>query len=118
MAQWQVADYAAGHAALSANPGEGGNIVIAGHDDWKGQVFKNLYQARLGDQVILATPTKTYHYTITEIHYRKEAGAPLTERLAAGQFLAPMPEERVTLVTCWPYGVDNYRLIVVAKPQG
>ena len=41
---------------------------------------------------------------------------PLEERLATGQFMAPMGEERVTLVTCWPYGVDDHRLIVVAKP--
>jgi len=27
-----------------------------------------------------------------------------------------MPEERVTLVTCWPYGIDDHRIIVVAKP--
>lgn len=114
--QWQVADFAAGHAALSAEPGGGGNIVIAGHDDWKGEVFKNLHQAKLGQQVILTTPAKTYRYVITEIHYRKAIGASLADRLAAGQFLAPMPQERVTLVTCWPYGVDSYRLIVVAKP--
>jgi sortase (surface protein transpeptidase) len=30
--------------------------------------------------------------------------------------MAPMPEERLTLITCWPYGVDDHRLIVVAKP--
>lgn len=114
--QWQVADFAAGHAALSAEPGGGGNIVIAGHDDWKGQVFENLHEVKLGDQVNLTTPVKTYHYVITEIHYRKAIGATLADQLAAGQFLAPMPQERVTLVTCWPYGVDSYRLIVVAKP--
>jgi sortase A len=114
--QLQVADYAAGHDALSANPGEGGNIVISGHDDWKGEVFKNLHNAKLGDEVLLTTPAATHRYVITEIIYRKDVGVPLADRLAAGQYLAPMPEERVTLVTCWPYGVDTHRLIVVAKP--
>src|SRR6185437_4535650 len=46
--QLQVADYAAGHDALSANPGAGGNIVISGHDDWKGEVFKNLHNVKVG----------------------------------------------------------------------
>jgi sortase A len=114
--QLQVADYAAGHDALSANPGAGGNIVISGHDDWKGEVFKNLHNVKLGDLVLLTTPQATYHYVITEINYRRDVGVPLADRLAAGQYLAPMPEERVTLVTCWPYGVDTHRLIVVAKP--
>jgi len=114
--QLQVADYAAGHDALSANPGAGGNIVISGHDDWKGEVFKNLHNVKPGDQVLLATPQATYRYVITEVIYRKDVGVSLADRLAAGQYLAPMPDERVTLVTCWPYGVDTHRLIVVAKP--
>lgn len=114
--QWRVADYAAGHAALSANPGEGGNIVLSGHDDWRGEVFRGLHDVGLGDEVFVTTPVATHRYVVTEIHYRQEAGAPLAERLAAAQFIAPMPEERLTLVTCWSYGVDTHRLIVVAKP--
>ena len=116
--QWQVADYAAGHNNLSANPGEGGNIVISGHDDWRGEVFRTLDKVKLGDQITLTTPKGPYRYAVTEIEYRKEVGVPLSERLATGMFLAPMPEERVTLVTCWPYGVDDHRLIVIAKPVG
>lgn len=115
--QWQVADYAAGHNSTSANPGEGHNIVITGHDDWKGEVFRALEKAKPGDEVILTTEDgKDHRYSVAEVHLRKELGAPLEERLATGQFLAPMGEERVTLVTCWPYGVDDHRLIVVAKP--
>lgn len=115
--QLQVAAYAAGHDELSANPGTGGNVVIAGHDDWKGEVFKNLHDVKLGDPVLLTTPAATHRYVVTGIFYRQYTDTSLTDRLAAGQFLAPMPEERVTLVTCWPYGVDTHRLIVVAKPQ-
>lgn len=114
--QWQVADYAAGHHNTSASPGEGGNIVISGHNDWRGEVFRTLEFAKIGDEVILTTANGEYHYRIVEIHYRKEVGVPLEERIATGRFLDPMPEERVTLVTCWPYGVDDHRIIVVAKP--
>lgn len=115
--QWQTADFAAGHNNTSANPGEGRNIVITGHNDWKGEVFRTLEKAEPGDEVIITTEDgNDHHYSVAEIHLRKEIGAPLEERLATGQFLAPMEEERVTLVTCWPYGVDDHRLIVVAKP--
>lgn len=115
--QWQVADHAAGHNSTSANPGEGHNIVITGHDDWRGEVFRTLEQAKPGDDVIITTEDgKVHHYSVTEVELRKEVGVPLSERLATGQFLAPMGEERVTLVTCWPYGVDDHRLIVIAKP--
>ncbi|MDI3341700.1 MAG: sortase [Sphaerobacter sp.] len=114
--QWQVADYAAGHHRTSANPGEDGNIVISGHDDWRGEVFRDLPHLALGDPIILVTPEGEHRYAVAELVYRKDTGAPLAERLATGQFLSPMPEERVTLVTCWPYGIDDHRLIVIAKP--
>ncbi len=114
--EWEVADYAAGHHSTSANPGEGGNIVIAGHSDYRGEVFRTLERVKLGDEVILTSDAGVFRYRVEEIHYRKEVGVPLEERIATGRFLDPMPEERVTLVTCWPYGIDDHRLIVIAKP--
>ena len=116
--EWEVAEYAAGHHNTSANPGEGGNIVITGHNDWKGEVFRTLEHVKLGDEVILTSDAGLFRYRVVEIHYRKEVGVPLEERIATGRFLDPMPEERVTLVTCWPYGIDDHRIIVIAKPVG
>jgi sortase A len=114
--KWQVADFAAGHHDTSASPGDGGNIVIAGHDDYHGEVFRGLHDIRIGDRVTLTTPAGQYVYVVEEIHLRLEKGQPLDERLAIGAWMQPMPEERLTLITCWPYGVDDHRMIVVAKP--
>lgn len=116
--RWDVADYAAGHHAGSANPGAGGNVVLAGHSDWRGAVFGNLATAAVGDSVVITSADQRIHrYVVTEIHFRKEAGMPLDERLATGQFIEPTEDERVTLVSCWPPLVDDHRLIVVAKPD-
>jgi len=114
--EWPAADWAAGHHSTSANPGQGGNIVIAGHDDVRGEVFRGLHDVKIGDQVIVETENMTYTYVVQEIHLRLYTNASLDEQLAVGGFIGPMPEERVTLVTCWPYLVDTHRLIVVAKP--
>lgn len=114
--QWRVADYAASHDEGSANPGDGGNIVITGHDDWRGEVFKNLEHVKVGDQVVLTTADGQHRYAVSQILYRLEVGAPLSERLATGRYLGLIPDERVTLVTCWPYGIDDHRLIVIATP--
>lgn len=116
--QWNVADWAAGHHDTSADPGEGGNIVMAGHDDYRGEVFRGLHDVELGDDVYVTTPAGVFHYTVREIHLRKELGVPLSERLSTGVFMARMPEERLTLITCWPYGIDDHRMIIVAKPVG
>jgi sortase A len=114
--EWPVADWAAGHHSSSANPGEGGNVVIAGHDDVRGEVFRGLHDIEVGDQVIVTTGDTSFTYVVQEIHLRLFNNQPLEEQLSVGGFIGPMPEERLTLVTCWPYRVDTHRLIVVAKP--
>ena len=30
--------------------------------------------------------------------------------------MKPTPDQTLTLITCWPYGIDTHRLIVIAKP--
>lgn len=116
--QWEVADDAASHLEGSPAPGEGGNVVLTGHDDWGAEVFRSLEQVEVGDEVFVSTAEAVHRYVVAEIHYRREAGVPLAERLATAEFIAPMAQERLTLVTCWPYLVDTHRLIIVAFPVG
>jgi len=114
---WSVADYAVGHNNTSADPGQPGNIVLAGHDDWHGEVFRNLHSVQQGAEITLTTADdQSHHYIVTDILYRREVGVPLSERLITGELIGPTTDERLTLVTCWPYGVDDHRLIVIAKP--
>lgn len=114
--EWEVASFAASHHDTSANPGEGGNIVVTGHNDWQGEVFRTLEYIETGDDVYITSDDGEFHYQVEEVHMRREIGVPLEERLATGRFMDPMPEERVTLITCWPYGINDHRIIVVAKP--
>ena len=114
--EWDVASYAAGHHDTSARPGEGGNTVITGHNDWEGEVFRTLEHVEVGDLVYVESEAGEFRYVIEEVHLRREVGVSMEERLATGQFMAPMPDERVTLITCWPYGINDHRVIVVAKP--
>ncbi|MEX2426066.1 MAG: sortase [Thermomicrobiaceae bacterium] len=114
--EWDVASYAAGHHKTSARPGENGNIVITGHNDWEGEVFRTLEYVEHGQEVIVTTEAGEHRYVIEEIHMRKEVGVSMEERLETGRFMAEMPEERLTLITCWPYGINDHRVIVVAMP--
>ncbi len=117
--EWDVADYAVGHHDRSADPGAGGNVVLAGHDDWHGEVFKNLHQIKKGADIVVTTKDgKAHHYRVTDILLPKIAGLPLSQQLAYGRLIEPTPDERLTLVTCWPYGIDDHRLIVIARPVG
>ncbi len=115
---WDVAPYAVGHHFSSANPGEGENVVLSGHDDWQGEVFRNLYRVKQGDEVDVQAGDRTVKYTVDEILLLPEIGEPLEKRLANAAFIGTTGDERLTLVTCWPYGVDDHRLVVIARPAG
>lgn len=120
VAVWEVAEYAVGHHRDSANPGQGSNIVLAGHVGGFGKIFKDLFYTRVGDQVILYSNDRQYLYTIHErLIINDEDALPFEQRIANAHFLEPTPSETVTLITCWPpEGPDRYkqRIILRAVP--
>ena len=120
-AVWQVAKYAVGQHKGSANPGEGDNIVLAGHVGGYGKVFKNLYYVKPGDQITLYSAGQQYLYTVQERLLLKEEGVSAEQRASNASYIAPTGTEVVTLVTCWPAsGPDKFtqRVVVRAVPFG
>jgi sortase A len=115
-AEWQVADFAVGHHAGTANPGELGNVVLSGHVDYKGEVFKNLHEVSKGDEVIVYTPNGQYAYVVTQLVLVQEDGVSLAQQELNARYMDPTPDQTLTMITCWPYGIDNYRFIAIAKP--
>lgn len=114
---WDVAPYAVGHNFSSASPGEGENIVLSGHDDWQGEVFKNLYKIKQGAEVDVTAGDRVVKYRVDDILLLPEVGETLEKRLENAKFIGTTGDERVTLVTCWPYGVDDHRVVVIAHPM-
>jgi sortase A len=115
-AEWQVADFAVGHHAGTANPGEIGNVVLSGHVDYKGEVFKNLHNVSKGDEVIVYTPNGQYAYVVTQLVLVQEDGVSLAQQELNARYMDATPDQTLTMITCWPYGIDNYRFIAIAKP--
>lgn len=115
-AEWQVADFAVGHHKGSANPGETGNVVLSGHVDYKGEVFRNLHMVNKGDQVIVYTDLGQYLYVVDHAVIVKEDGAPEEQRRENAKYMDPTADPTLTMITCYPYGIDDHRLIVIAKP--
>ena len=113
---WDVADYAVGWHNTSAAPGQTGNTVMAGHHNISGEVFRNLVNVEVGDDVILYTDGETYHYKVELKTIVKEKGEPAEARRKNAQWISPTTDERLTMVTCWPYTNNTHRVIVVAKP--
>ncbi|HEX8597186.1 MAG TPA: sortase [Chloroflexia bacterium] len=114
--EWQVADFAVGHHAGSANPGEIGNVVLSGHVDYKGEVFKNLHLVNKGDIVTLSTEKGQYIYVVTDLRIVWEEGVSEETKRQNARFMDPTPDATLTMITCYPYGIDDRRFIAIAKP--
>lgn len=94
--------------------GPGGNIVLAGHvESFTGAPgpFAHLFEAKIGDVIILREGVREEHYRVTEIEQVDPYDV---------TWVAQDGRSRLTLITCtdWDYKNQTYlgRLVVVAEP--
>lgn len=114
---WDVPDWrAAGWLKTSAAAGQPGNTVLDGHHNIKGQVFRRLVDLKPNDTIDLYADSTVYRYAVTEKHLLLDRDQPMAVRIANAQWIQPTTDERLTLVTCWPFTNNTHRLIIVARP--
>ena len=115
---WDTAANAGAYHKMSAPPGYIGNTVINGHRDIHGKVFADLDKVRLGDPITLYTEEHEFVYTVVEILEVPEKYASAEQRAENQRLIGYIPEERLTLITCTPYGTNLNRLLIIARPAG
>jgi sortase A len=116
--EWEVPDHrAAGWLNTSAAFGEAGNTVLDGHHNIKGEVFRDLWTLQAGDEIVLYAGSQARRYIVRDVLILPEKGQPIEVRLANARYLLPTDDERLTLVTCWPYENNTHRTVVMAFPQ-
>lgn len=110
--EWVVPKFVAGHLAGTAQPLEGGNVVLSGHVQSisSGNVFANIGSLKAGDPIRLYTKATVVTYRVDQT--KTVANTDL-------DVLEASPSETLTLITCtgtWlPLERDyDRRLIVVA----
>lgn len=114
---WAVPnEYAAGWHEASAGLGQSGNTVLNGHNNVYGAIFRDLAELPLGAQIILSDPTGEYTYEVIQQEYVEEDDQSLKTRAINARWILPTSDERITIVTCWPYVRSTHRLVVIAKP--
>jgi sortase A len=91
-------------------------MVLNGHHNVYGQVFVRLVDVAVGDEVQLEADGRLYDFVVTQTDILPEMGQPIEVRMANAERILPTADERVTLVTCWPYSGNSHRLVVVARP--
>lgn len=107
-----ILKYGVGHHSGSFFPGEGGTILIAGHNSKKD--FMDLTKTSEGDEIIIKAVYGTYTYKIykTEVKKAKQ----LNEELRLTQ-----DKELLMLYTCYPVDSPGYksnRFVVYASLEG
>jgi sortase A len=116
-AMWALPEgNAVGWHDTSATLGMPGNTVLNGHNTTHGEVFRDLYTLDAGDEIVVYSSGTPYTYTVAKMLILPEAGQPLEVRIENARYVQPTTDERLTLVTCHPYGSLRNRLIVIAFP--
>jgi len=102
---WEQLKKGVGQNLTSVNPGQSGNLILSAHNDVFGELFRDLDQLNPGDEVIIYTSQRAYVYIISQTQIVEPTRVDL---------MAQTQEPIVTLVSCYPYMVDNQRIVVTA----
>jgi sortase A len=90
------------HFVYSSYPGADGNAIMYSH---AGTVFRHLDSLAVNDTIIVQTPSGALQFRVREL------------RIVSPTSLAVLdatPTPVLTLLTCYPFGVDSSRLAVIA----
>ncbi len=114
---WDIPNhFAAGWLQTSAPWGQPGNTVIDGHHNIAGEVFRYLVNLKAGDVIEVYSNNQSIVYEVTALRILLDRDQPLAVRRQNATWIQPTSDDRLTLVTCWPYTNNTHRLIVVAQP--
>lgn len=105
---WESLKAGVGLSAYSGTPGEAGNVILSGHNDIFGQVFRELDRLEPGDEVSLLTERTSFTYIVTETQIVQPDQVEVLQQTS---------DSTLTLISCYPYLVDTQRLVVTAKLQ-
>lgn len=94
-----------GHSIGTAMPGDSGNMVLSAHNDIYGEIFRNLDQLETGDEIVVSTGRESYTYVINSFDVVDPT---------AVEVMAPTDHASLTLISCYPYLINNKRIIVKA----
>ncbi|AQA12129.1 class E sortase [Streptomyces malaysiensis] len=109
-----------GHYPRTAQPGQAGNVALAGHRNTHGEPFRQLDEVRPGDTVRIETADARYTYAVERTLPRTSPADGTV--IARVPFSSTHPRYRytepgyyLTLTTCTPEFTSRYRLVVWAR---
>ncbi len=102
---WEQLKKGVGQHIGSALPGQVGNLVLSAHNDIYGEIFRHLDKLTPGDEIIVSTDRQSYTYVVRKLEVVDPTDV---------WVMAPTEHASGTLISCYPYQVNNQRIIVFA----
>lgn len=102
---WEQLKKGVGQHIGSALPGQEGNLVLSAHNDIFGEIFRDLDKLKPGDEIIVSTERQSYTYVVREIEVVEPTEVSV---------MSPTDHASATLISCYPYLVNNKRIVVFA----
>ena len=103
---WDQLRKGVGQHLGTPNPGANGNLVLSAHNDVFGEIFRYLDQLQPGDEVVVFTSERTFTYVVEQTQVVEPTHV---------EVLSQTQETIVTLISCYPYLVDDQRIVVTAS---
>jgi sortase A len=112
--RWDEIHFAAGWLQNSAAPGATGNVVLTGHNNVYGAVFRDLWRLKPGEPVLVHAAGQRYRYIVDQVIVRPEVDVSDAQRAVTASYITQTADQRLTLVTCWPPNSNTHRVFVEA----
>ena len=103
---WEQLKKGVGQHVGSANPGVSDNVVLSAHNDIFGEIFRDLDRLKPGDEIILFTNQRSYTYIVADTQVVEPTDV---------EVMSPTTRPVVTLISCYPYLVDDQRIVVTGR---
>lgn len=115
-AVWESPGPYVGWAVNSVPPGEPGQIVLYGHNNIEGSIFRDLYRLQVDDTVVLTTGVQDWLYQVTEVLIVAVPDVQAERALYQTHLWQPQARTRLVLISCYPPDNNTHRVLVFARP--
>lgn len=105
---WESLKNGVGLNAGSTEPGKPGNLILSGHNDIFGEVFRDLDKLNENDEIFILTEKDTYTYVVGSSRIVSPTQVDVMNQTGSAS---------LTLISCYPYMVDNKRIVISARLQ-
>jgi sortase A len=104
---WEALKQGVGQLQNGVNPThDQGNVVFSAHNDIYGELFRHLDQLEAGDRLQVQTQTKIFTYEVTGWDIYEPTDVHVLDARGGAT---------LTLISCYPYQVDDKRIVVFAN---